>query len=158
MCMRILHNSIYNRCKLDTTTAKPTIARKNENRRNRIRNRSPTRPNTNSRRPHTRQCHRTPKKQQPRPNHQPRQRTPSTTTTRRNMQRSNPKTLGRKLLQRPPRPRRSPQRTRTQRIPLRPNSSGSCISRLSKRWNLNPNRQTQTLPIRTKKTSCITFT
>ncbi len=126
MCMRILHNSIYNRCKLDTTTAKPTNTRKNENRRHRIRNRSPTRPNPNRRRPHPSHRHRPPQKHQPRPN----SRTTRILTKSRNLPRRNPETLGRKLLHPTTRPRRSPHRTRTQRIPLRPHRCSTRISGL----------------------------
>ncbi len=134
--MRILHNSIYNRCKFDTTTAKPAITRKNENRRHRIRNRSPTKPNPNRRRPNPRHSHRTPKKHKPRPS----SRTTSPTATRRNLQRRNPKTLGRKLFYRTQKPRPSSHRISQTRIPLRPNSSSPRASRFSKRWNFNAHR------------------
>lgn len=144
--MHILHNTIINRWKIARNPAKTPHTRKNENRRHRIRNRIPRRPTTSSRRPHTRHSHRT---------HENRQlhRAPATATTRRNMQRRNPKTLGRKLVLRATRFKRSPQRNGTQRLPLRPHSRSPRTNRFGQRRNPYASRKTATIPIRTEATA-----
>jgi len=146
--MYILHNTIANRCELDRKTAKAANQGKDENRRHRIRNRSPRRPATICCGQNT--FYRNRKTQR----HTPR-RTPSTTTTRRNMQRRNPKTLGRKLVLRAARLKRSPQRNGTQRLPLRPNSRSPRANRPRQRRHINKRRKTTQVPIRTKKTTTV---
>ena len=116
--MCILHNTINNRCQLDRKTAKTAHQSKDENRRHRIRNRKPRRSNPDSRRPHSRHRHRTHERCAP-------NRTTGTAAKSGNVQEPNPETLGRKLLQHPQRLRRSAQRTRQKRLPLRPNRSGT---------------------------------
>ena len=78
------------------------------------------------------------KKHQPRPT----RRTPNSPPTSRNMQRRHPKTLGRKLVQRTPRLRGRPQRTRTKRLPLRQNSRSARTRGLGERQHAHTNRQT----------------
>jgi len=145
LCMYILHNTIANRCELDRKTAKAANTREDENRRHRIRNRSPREPVADRRGSHTRNSHRTHERHSP-------HRTPSTTATRRNLQRRNPKTLGRKLVLRAARLKRSPQRNGTQRIPLRPHSRSPRPNRFGERWHTHARRKTTQIPIRTKKT------
>ncbi len=149
--MCILHNTISNRDPLDTKPAKTTHQSQNENRRHRIRNRKPRRPDTNRRRPHPPNRHRTTE------NHAARRRSPTrlSAATCRNMPRRHPEALGRKLVQPATRAGRRAQRTRKKGISLRQNSSGPRTSGPSQGQCSNAHRQTTKIPIRTKKTAAL---
>ena len=148
LCMYILYNTIANRCELDRKTAKTANQGKDENWRHRIRNRIPRRPTAI--RCGQNPLHRNRKTQRHTLNGKSR-----ATAKSRNMQRRNPKTLGRKLVLRATRLKRSPQRNGTQRLPLRPHSRSPRSNRLGERWHPHPRRKTPQIPIRTKKTPTI---
>src|SRR3990170_8027255 len=146
--MCILHNTISNRCQLDRKTAKTTNQSKDENRRHRIRNRISRRPTANRRRPHPHNRHRTNERHTP-------HRTPSTTAKGRNVQEPDTETLGRKLVQHTKRFRCCAQRTREERLPLRPNRSGACVGGFGQGKRAHENRQTTQVPVRAKETAAL---
>jgi hypothetical protein len=148
LCMCILHNTIANRCELDRKTAKAANQGKNEDRRHRIRNRSSRRPTAIRRGQNP--LHRNRKTQRHTLNGKSRAAAKS-----RNMQRRNPKTLGRKLVLRAARFKRSPQRNGKKRLPLRPHSRSPRPNRLGERRHPYTRRKTTQIPIRTKKTPIV---
>ncbi len=79
----------------DRNPAKTPHQSQNKNRRHRIRNRIPRRPNPNRRRTHPPNRHRPPQRHPTRPRH----RTSCTAAPSRNLQRGHPETVGGKLVQ-----------------------------------------------------------
>ena len=146
--MCILHNTIINRCKLDTKPSKAPNQSQNENRRHRIRNRIPRGPTANRRRPHPRHSNRTHERH-------PTHRTPSSTAESRNLQELNPETVGGKVVQHSKRAGRGAHRTRQKRLPLRPHRSGPRIGRFGQRQRAYTYRKTTSVSVRPEKTSNI---
>jgi len=146
--MCILHNTIINRCPLDTNPAKAANQSQDENRRHRIRNRISRGPAANRRRPHPRNSHGAPERH-------PTHRATNAATQSRDLQEYHTEVVGGKLVQFSKGLGRGTHGTGEKRVSLRSNSSCTRIGRFGQGQCLDKNRQTSTISVCAKKTSLL---